>query len=64
MAVCQRLQNAIRQHCAERGATFIEFRALSALMLRQLRIYTVPRGLAGLLGGAELEVVDTVSTVL
>lgn len=64
VAVCQRLQNAIRQHCAERGATFIEFRALSALMLRQLRIYTVPRGLAGLLGGAELEVVDTVSTVL
>lgn len=63
-AVCQRLQNGIRQHCGERGTAHLEFRGLAALLLKLLRSYAVPKDLIGFLGVADREALDSISTVL
>lgn len=62
-SVGNRLQTSIRQHCAERGTSSLEFHTLATLLLRLVRSYTEPKDLASLMD-MELDALDTVSTVL
>jgi len=63
-AVCQRLQNGIRQHCGDRGTTQIEFRSLSALLLKLVGSYTMPKDLLGFAGLEPEPAEGAFSTVL
>merc|ERR1712217_451036 len=62
-AVCHRLQSGLRQHCNERRTMRLQFRSLTALLLRLVRTYTLPKE-HGVVQDAELDTAETVSTVL
>jgi len=62
-SVCHWLQSGIRQHCVEQRTMRLDFRCLSALLVRLLRSYTVPKDLLGLLD-AEPDEAETASAVL
>jgi len=64
VVVCQRLQVGVRRHCSERGDAHIDFHSLVAILAREVRVYSMPKDIAGLLAGVELEPAVPVSTVL
>jgi Ca2+-binding EF-hand superfamily protein len=62
-SVCHWLQSGIRQHCVEQRTMRLDFRCLSALLLKLVRSYTVPKDLVGW-ADAEPDEGETVSSVL